>query len=64
MTEPLNDDELERLADKLLAKMLTRLARRAAQGSMVDAPPARKRPSPEAFADVHALRRRRGGRRR
>jgi hypothetical protein len=65
MTEPLSDEDLESLADKLLAKMLSRLARRAAQGSLDKPPPApRKRPSPEAFADVAALRHRRGGRRR
>jgi hypothetical protein len=65
MSEPISDEDLERLADKLLAKMLSRLARRAAQGSLTEPPPApHKRPSPEAFARVEELRQRRVGRRR
>lgn len=64
MTEPLNDEDLERLADKLLAKMLSRLARRAEQGSLTEPPAPRKRPPPEAFARVEELRQRRVGKRR
>jgi hypothetical protein len=53
----LSEAELDELAERLLTKMLERLARRQ-QASNDRPPPAKREPSPEAYASVLAWKRR------
>lgn len=59
MAERLTDEELEIISEKLLAKLLTRLARRQ-QAENDRVPPPRRQPSPEVIAEVLARKRRSG----